>query len=222
MSLALSNKTVAGTAASSGAQTGFSVDLTGAQPGNPLTISYTSGGVTRQAQFVEVCRRYAVTLAEVGGGRRLESSGHRLHRRRGRRGGCDHCNARHGLHSLRGGLGRHDSRRRCRWHDRRQQCFGLDHLDNAQRQRGRAATLRRCRARHALHRDVRRRIPEDGLCRPHRGQQGRHRQPRLARPIRSVDPTGRSGPSELHPRGADQDRDDSAARHRHRRLGQPL
>lgn len=69
MSLALSNKTVAGVAASSGAQTGFSVDLTGAQHGNPLTISYTSGGVTRQAAFVEVAPGTPLPLpASANGG----------------------------------------------------------------------------------------------------------------------------------------------------------
>lgn len=54
MSLALSNTNVAGTAATSGGQAGFSLDLSGLQHGNPLTVSYSAGGVAKQAVFVEV------------------------------------------------------------------------------------------------------------------------------------------------------------------------
>jgi flagellar hook-associated protein 1 len=68
MSLALSNKTVAGTAATSGAQTGFSVDLAGTQLGNPLTISYTAGGVSKQAVFVEVAAGTALPLPKSAAG----------------------------------------------------------------------------------------------------------------------------------------------------------
>lgn len=54
MATALSNKTVAGTPAAAGGATGFSVDLAGLQPGNPLTIGVTEGGTARQITFIEV------------------------------------------------------------------------------------------------------------------------------------------------------------------------
>jgi flagellar hook-associated protein 1 FlgK len=54
MSLAISNRTAAGTPATAGGATGFSVDLAGLQNGNPITFSFRSGGVPRQAVFVEV------------------------------------------------------------------------------------------------------------------------------------------------------------------------
>ena len=54
MATALSNKIVGGTPASAGTQNGYSVDLTGNQLGNPLTISTVSGGTARQTVFVEV------------------------------------------------------------------------------------------------------------------------------------------------------------------------
>ena len=56
MSKALSDREVAGTAATSGAATGFSVDLTGLQAGNSITLDYqiTPGGQTRRYTFVRV------------------------------------------------------------------------------------------------------------------------------------------------------------------------
>jgi flagellar hook-associated protein 1 FlgK len=41
LSLSLSNRTVQGTAATSGAQTGFSLDLSSLQAGNPISLTYT-------------------------------------------------------------------------------------------------------------------------------------------------------------------------------------
>lgn len=51
----MSNQTVAGTAASSGAATGFDVDLTGMQPGNRVTLSYTDNA-TGKAKTVTLIR----------------------------------------------------------------------------------------------------------------------------------------------------------------------
>jgi flagellar hook-associated protein 1 FlgK len=68
MSLALSNRTVAGTAASAGAQTGFTVDLDGSQNGNPLTISTVSGGIARQTVFVEVAAGTPLPLPSSANG----------------------------------------------------------------------------------------------------------------------------------------------------------
>ena len=69
MSTALSNKIVDGTAASSGSQTGFTVDLAGSQLGNPLTVSTTSGGVAKQTVFVEVSPTTTLPLpASTSGG----------------------------------------------------------------------------------------------------------------------------------------------------------
>jgi flagellar hook-associated protein 1 FlgK len=69
MSTALSNKIVDGTPATSGAQTGFTLDLAGSQPGNPLTVSTTSSGVSRQTVFVEVSPTTTLPLpASASGG----------------------------------------------------------------------------------------------------------------------------------------------------------
>lgn len=56
MSKSLSDREVAGTAATSGAATGFDVDTTGLQPGNTITLDYqiTPGGQTRRFTFVRV------------------------------------------------------------------------------------------------------------------------------------------------------------------------
>jgi flagellar hook-associated protein 1 FlgK len=54
LSSALSDRTQAGAAASSGAATGFDVDLTGLQKGNAITLDYVEGGVTKRATFVRV------------------------------------------------------------------------------------------------------------------------------------------------------------------------
>jgi flagellar hook-associated protein 1 FlgK len=53
MSQALSNQTTSGTAVTSGAQSGFSVDTTAVQPGNTLQLTYTgSGGVQQTVTIV--------------------------------------------------------------------------------------------------------------------------------------------------------------------------
>lgn len=56
LSSALSDRTVAGTAATSGAQTGFSVDLAGMQPGNAISLTYTNPitSVTSRVSIVRV------------------------------------------------------------------------------------------------------------------------------------------------------------------------
>lgn len=56
MSKALSDREVSGTAATSGAASGFGVDLTGLQAGNSVTLDYqiTPGGQTRRFTFVRV------------------------------------------------------------------------------------------------------------------------------------------------------------------------
>lgn len=56
MSKALSDRQVGGTAATSGAASGFGVDLTGLQSGNTVTLDYqiTPGGQTRRFTFVRV------------------------------------------------------------------------------------------------------------------------------------------------------------------------
>jgi flagellar hook-associated protein 1 len=77
MALAVSSTPVAGTAATAGAQTGFSVDLAGAQLGNPLTVSYTQGGVARQAKFVEVAPGTTLPLpASASGGSKVPTIGY--------------------------------------------------------------------------------------------------------------------------------------------------
>ena len=48
MATALSNRDVAGTAATVGAQTGFDVDLAGLQSGNPITLTYTDVATSAQ------------------------------------------------------------------------------------------------------------------------------------------------------------------------------
>ena len=68
MSTALSNKIVTGTPATSGAQNGFTVDLAGAQPGNPLSLTTTDGGVTRQTVFVEVAPTTTLPLPQSANG----------------------------------------------------------------------------------------------------------------------------------------------------------
>ena len=69
MSTALSNRIVGGTATSSGSQNGFSVDLSGNQLGNPLTVSTVSGGVASQTVFVEVSPSTTLPLpASASGG----------------------------------------------------------------------------------------------------------------------------------------------------------
>ena len=52
---ALSDRSVAGTAATSGAQQGYDIDLTGLQAGNPIEINYTDN-VTGKAQTVTFVR----------------------------------------------------------------------------------------------------------------------------------------------------------------------
>lgn len=54
MSSALSDRTQGGTTATSGAASGFDVDLTGLQKGNSITLDYVEGGVTKRATFVRV------------------------------------------------------------------------------------------------------------------------------------------------------------------------
>ncbi len=50
----LSNNVVAGTPVTSGASTGFQVDLAGLQQGNSISLSYSEGGQTKNVTFVRV------------------------------------------------------------------------------------------------------------------------------------------------------------------------
>lgn len=52
--LALSEETVAGTAATAGAATGFDVETSGLQSGNTINLSYTIGGTTTNVTIVKV------------------------------------------------------------------------------------------------------------------------------------------------------------------------
>jgi len=54
LSLALSNETVTGAAATSGAQEGFDLDLSRLQAGNVVTLEYTNGGTPATVSFVRV------------------------------------------------------------------------------------------------------------------------------------------------------------------------
>lgn len=54
LALSFSDKIDQGTTATSGAQTGLEVDLSGIQPGNEISITYTQGSVERQVTFVRV------------------------------------------------------------------------------------------------------------------------------------------------------------------------
>ncbi|MEH0076552.1 flagellar hook-associated protein FlgK [Pannonibacter sp. Pt2] len=55
LSLAFSNVDVAGTATTAGAETGFTLDVSGLQSGNTVSLSYKdSGGVQREVTFVAV------------------------------------------------------------------------------------------------------------------------------------------------------------------------
>jgi flagellar hook-associated protein 1 len=54
LATALSNRTVAGQAATSGAQTGFSVDLSALQNGNTINLTYTDAGGTHKISIVRV------------------------------------------------------------------------------------------------------------------------------------------------------------------------
>jgi flagellar hook-associated protein 1 len=51
---ALSDKTIAGQAATSGAATGFAVDLTALQKGNVITLDVVQGGTPRRVSFIRV------------------------------------------------------------------------------------------------------------------------------------------------------------------------
>jgi flagellar hook-associated protein 1 FlgK len=78
MSLALSNRSVEGTPATSGAATGFSVDLAGLQKGNPIELATSTGGVARRMMFVEVGAGTPLPLpaAAAGGQSGLEVIGY--------------------------------------------------------------------------------------------------------------------------------------------------
>ncbi len=54
LALALSTRDAVGTAATSGAQEGFEVDLTGLQAGNQITVNYTEGGTEKTLTIVRV------------------------------------------------------------------------------------------------------------------------------------------------------------------------
>jgi flagellar hook-associated protein 1 FlgK len=70
MSSALSNREVAGTASTSGAATGFDVDLSGLQSGNTVTLDYkvTPGGQTQRFTFVRVEAGASLPLPASAGG----------------------------------------------------------------------------------------------------------------------------------------------------------
>jgi flagellar hook-associated protein 1 len=70
MSLALSNRSVASTPATSGAQSGLAIDLGGIQNGNPIELTTATGGVARRTVFVEVGAGTTLPLpASAAGGR---------------------------------------------------------------------------------------------------------------------------------------------------------
>lgn len=50
----LSTETTPGTAASSGSQNGFSIDIAGVRDGNDVTVSFTSGGVAQKVKLMRV------------------------------------------------------------------------------------------------------------------------------------------------------------------------
>jgi flagellar hook-associated protein 1 FlgK len=70
MSSALSNRDVAGTAATAGAATGFSVDLSGLQSGNAVTLDYkiTPAGTAQRFTFVRVESAASLPLPASAGG----------------------------------------------------------------------------------------------------------------------------------------------------------
>lgn len=70
MAKALSDREVAGTAATAGAATGFDVDLSQLQSGNTLTLDYkvTPGGETRRFTFVRVDSAASLPLPASAGG----------------------------------------------------------------------------------------------------------------------------------------------------------
>ena len=94
MSQALSNQTTAGTAVTSGAQAGYSVDVGSLLPGNTVTLSYTDGANTQ----------HTVTIVALGAGGSLPKSsatatnpviGVELFRRHERGGVAAQCRAGH-------------------------------------------------------------------------------------------------------------------------------
>lgn len=64
---AISDRAVGSTAAASGAQTGFDLDLAALGNGNPITVSVTSGGVARTVTFVKAGSAAAATAATKSG-----------------------------------------------------------------------------------------------------------------------------------------------------------
>ena len=65
---AISDRDVPGTAATSGAQTGFDLDLGSLQNGNAITVSVTTGGAARTLTFVKTGSAAAAAAATRSGG----------------------------------------------------------------------------------------------------------------------------------------------------------
>ena len=64
MARSLSDRTVAGSAAALGAQTGFAVDIGGLRDGNTVSLSYSDGGVARRITLVQVSDPAALPLSD--------------------------------------------------------------------------------------------------------------------------------------------------------------
>ncbi|NNM74692.1 flagellar hook-associated protein FlgK [Enterovirga aerilata] len=64
---AMSDRDLAGAAVTSGGQTGFDLDLSALQNGNPVTVSVTAGGVPRTVTFVRTGSAAAAAAATASG-----------------------------------------------------------------------------------------------------------------------------------------------------------
>jgi flagellar hook-associated protein 1 FlgK len=67
LSSSLSDQTTGGTAVTSGAQSGFNVDLSNLQPGNSINLTFTNNGTQQQVQIVRVDDPTALPLPSQPG-----------------------------------------------------------------------------------------------------------------------------------------------------------
>lgn len=65
LALSFSDNVIEGTAATSGAQTGLEVDLSGIQPGNAIALTYTQNGTEHTVSFVRVDDASALPLDDT-------------------------------------------------------------------------------------------------------------------------------------------------------------
>ncbi|MDB5592729.1 flagellar hook-associated protein FlgK [Enterovirga sp.] len=76
LAAALSDRTVAGTASSAGAASGFDLDLAALSAGNPITVSVRDpGGATRTLTFVRASSAFGVAAAAAAGQVAVDLSG---------------------------------------------------------------------------------------------------------------------------------------------------